>query len=66
VADETITQSLQMAQDGYKPGLLTEGHKPQSVSIPANVQGGYQTSGGGKPTPPTTGSGVTSPAPANK
>jgi hypothetical protein len=48
-----------IAQDGYKPGLLTEGHKPQSVPMPGKIQGGYQgPSGGGKPSAPTTGSGV--------
>jgi len=53
----------QMAHDGYKPSLLTEGHKPQPTPIPGKVQGGYTgPSGGGKPAAPTTGSGV---APAN-
>jgi hypothetical protein len=53
----------QMAHDGYRPGLLTEGHKPQVTSTPGKVQGGYQgPSGGQKPATPTTGSGVAPPA----
>jgi hypothetical protein len=52
----------QMAHDGYKPGLLTEGHKPQA--IPGKVQGGYTgPTGGGKPAAPSTGSGVAPAAP---
>jgi len=54
----------QMAHDGYKPGLLTEGHKPQVAPVPGKVQGGYTgPSGGGSPTAPSTGSGVTPAAP---
>lgn len=54
----------QMAQDGYRPGLLTEGYKPQATVIPGKVQGGYTgPSGGGKPSAPTTGSGVAPAAP---
>ncbi len=57
----------QMAQDGHKPSLLTEGHKPQVTSIPGKVQGGYTgPSGGGKPTAPSTGSGVVPAAPSGE
>src|ERR1700733_13166535 len=53
-----------MAQDGYRPGLLTEGYKSQIAAIPGKVQGGYTgPSGGGKPSAPTTGSGVAPAAP---
>ena len=54
----------QMAHDGYKPGLLTEGYKPRATSIPGKVQGGYTgPAGGGKPTAPAIGSGVAPAAP---
>jgi hypothetical protein len=54
----------QMANDGYKPGLITEGHKPQVTPIPGKIQGGYTgPSDGPKPTAPSTGSGVAPPAP---
>jgi|HubBroStandDraft_2_1064218.scaffolds.fasta_scaffold88001_3 hypothetical protein len=54
----------QMAHDGYRPGLLTEGYKPQATAIPGKVQGGYTgPSGGAKPAAPTTGSGVAPAAP---
>lgn len=53
-----------MAHDGYRPGLLTEGYKPQATAIPGKVQGGYTgPSGGGKPAAPSTGSGVAPAAP---
>ena len=55
-----------LANDGYKPGLLTEGHKPLPSRgyqpQPGKIQGGYQAPGGGKPSAPTTGSGVKPPA----
>lgn len=48
-----------LAHDGHRPGLLTEGHRPQVTPVPGKVQGGYTgPSGGGKPAAPTTGSGV--------
>jgi hypothetical protein len=54
----------QMAHDGYRPGLQTEGHKPQLTQIPGKIQGGYTApSGGPKPSAPTTGSGVAPAAP---
>jgi hypothetical protein len=60
MTDKSTSKSSgrQMAHDGYKPGLLTEGHKPK-------VQGGYTgpSSGGEKPAAPTTGSGVAPAAP---
>jgi hypothetical protein len=66
MTDRKIT-GRQMAHDGYRPTLLTEGHKPQVVSLPGKVQGGYQgPTGGGKPTAPTTGSGVTPAAPTGE
>lgn len=46
-----------IAQDGYRPqpSNVNKGYQPQ----PGKVQGGYQApSGGGKPSAPTTGSGV--------
>jgi hypothetical protein len=53
-----------MTHDGYRPGLLTEGHKPQGTPIPGKVQGGYTgPSSGGTPAAPSTGSGVTPAAP---
>jgi hypothetical protein len=58
-----------MAHDGYgprpplkqnvQPAPATKGYQPQ----PGKVQGGYQAPGSGKPSAPTTGSGVTSPPP---
>jgi hypothetical protein len=54
-----------MAHDGYRPGLLTEGHKPRGTPMPGGIQGGYQAPGSGqKPAAPTTGSGVKPPAPS--
>jgi hypothetical protein len=53
-----------MAQDGYRPGLLTEGYKPQGAGTPGKIQGGYTgPNGGGKPATPSTGSGVVPAAP---
>jgi len=64
MTEKSSNSGRQMTRDGYKPGLLTEGHRPQVSSIPGKIQGGYQgPSGNGKPTAPTTGSGVAPAAP---
>ncbi len=67
MADKSTPKSVgrQMAHDGYRAGLFTEGHRPQVAPLPGKVQGGYTgPSGGGSPTAPSTGSGV-APAPSN-
>jgi hypothetical protein len=60
-----------MTHDGYKPRPLSEGYQPRPGNRgyqpqPGKVQGGYQAPGTGKPTAPTTGSGVKPPAPSPK
>jgi hypothetical protein len=59
----------QPLKKGHQPRMTNDGYQPRPAPslghIHQKVQGGYQApSGGGKPTPPTTGSGVKPAAPA--
>jgi hypothetical protein len=48
--------------NGRHPHIANDGHQPRSTPrpsvAPGKIQGGYQAPIGGKPTAPTTGSGV--------